>query len=190
MQPQPTPDQARRHDALVTLAGSLIEGELLMEAGSLPRPGWLCRRRLRKALEYLRQALQIHPQNWSAMWTMGKVYQRLRLQDQALGWFRQAHQIKPDQADIAREAGVAAIETGQGKLAVSFLTAAIAARPNDPGLVANLALAHLVNRDIDQAKSCAVQAVERDPHDEVSRSVLRTICEVEAGTRPIPSSFV
>ena len=190
MQPQLTPDQACRHDALVALASALIEGELLLEAGSLPRPGWLCRRKLKKALEHLGQALQIHPQNWSAMWTMGKVYQRLRLQDQALRCFHQAHQIKPDQADVAREAGIAAIETGQGKLAVSFLTAAITARPDDPGLVANLALAHLVNRDIDRAKSCAAQAVERNRHDEASRSVLRIICEVEAGTRPIPSSFV
>lgn len=190
MQMQPTPDQVCRHDGLLALGNALVEGELLAEGSFRGRPGWFCRRKLKKALGYFRQVLQIHPQNWSVMWTVGKVYQRLGLHDEALRWFSQAHQINPDQADVAREAGIAAIETGQGELAISFLTAAIAARPDAPGLVANLALAHLVNRDINQAKSCAAQAVERDQRDEVSRSVLEIICEVEAGTRPIPNSFV
>ena len=72
----------------------------------------------------------------------------------------------------------------------SEINAAIQAKPHDPGLVANLALAYLAKGDVAQAKSCAVQATGRDGQDAVSQSVLRLICEVEAGKRPIPKSFV
>ena len=136
------------------------------------------------------QALRIHPDNWAVLWTVGKIHQRFRAFDQAYECFSRAHRLKPDEPDVAREAGVTAIELGRAALAISLLQQAIAARPDDAGLVANLALAHLANGDIGQAKSHALQAVESSRHDPVNNSVLHLVCEVEAGVRPAPRSFL
>ena len=70
--------------------------------GRLPRPlddeG---RRRLHDAILLFEEVLRIKPDNSSAMWLLGKIYQRLEDHERGLEWFARAHEIKPDQPDVA-----------------------------------------------------------------------------------------
>ena len=148
------------------------------------------RSRFRKAARHFESALAIHPTGWSSMWALGKICQRLGEFDQALTWFSRAHSIEPGQPDVAREAGLAALETNEPERAKVFLEAAIRARPEDPGLVANLALAQLLSGSVDDAQHSASEAVARAPQDQISRRVLGVVQKVRAGRFPMPKSMV
>ena len=186
-----TPEQSARHNTLYKEGVGLIEGELVLGnfGPRVPKPGWFLRRRLRKAIRCFVQVVEINPANWNAMWLMGKVYHRLDDREESLHWFREAHRINPEQPDVAREAGIAALDLGEGNLGLEFCKAAVAMAPNDPGLVANLALAYLISGDVKQAKETAQLAVERNPKDIVSQNVLKLIEKVASGARRIPNSM-
>ena len=189
MERQVTEDQAREHDRVYQLGWSLTKGLLLLD-GDDPsrRPGWFARRRLRRALGCFEAALQIFPDGWQSLWAMGKIHQRLGESAESLGCLARAYQLKPDQPGVAREAGIAATELGDGPRAVQFTRAAIALVPDDPGLVSNLALALLINRQVEEARAVAADAVARAPADPIAKTVRRLIEDVAAGRRPQPRS--
>lgn len=184
---QLTEDEVREHDRVYQQGWALTKGHLLLAgADHLGRPGWLSRRRLRRALQWA--ALQVFPDGWPSLWVMGKIHQRLGETTEALGCFARAHQIKPDQPDVAREAGIAASDVGDGQRAVQFTRAAVASAPNDPGLVSNLALALLINDQIQEAQAVAADALTRAPADPIARRVKVIADDVAAGKRPRPRS--
>jgi tetratricopeptide (TPR) repeat protein len=187
MERELTAQQIRAHDEAYQKGCSLIEGEILLEgaASALPVP-WLARRRLRKAIACFEEALGLAPRNWSALWLLGKIHQRLDEYPEALGCFARSHDLAPTEPDVAREAALAAIECGDGPAAVRFAKAAIAASPDDQGLVSNLAIAWLIAGDLTQARATAAEAAARAPDDPVCGTVLRVIDEVAAGRRPRP----
>jgi Flp pilus assembly protein TadD len=189
MSRQLTEEEAREHDRVYKQGWSLTKGELLLGGrGRLRRPGWLSRRRLKRALECFEAALQISPDGWPSLWAMGKIHQRLGESAEALGCFARAHQIKPDHPDVAREAGIAASEAGDGPRAVQFTRAAVAAAPNDPGLVSNLALALLIDDHVPEAQAVAMDAVTRAPTDPIAKKVKAIVDEVASGNRARPRS--
>jgi tetratricopeptide (TPR) repeat protein len=186
-----TPEQTERHNELYRQGWALIEGEFLAGEDApqrRPYPGWLARRRLRRAATCFQKALELAPDNWSAMWAIGKIHQRLTELPQALAWFERAFAANPNQPDVAREAGIVATQLGAGADAVRFSRAAVAANPDDPGLVANLALALLIHGQVSEAQRAAIDACARAPHDSVSRTVDRIVKEVASGARPVPGS--
>ena len=123
------------------------------------------------------------------MWAIGKVYQRLGDQDAALEWFTRAHAINPSHPDVAREAGIAALDLGRVEEALAFCLAAVASHPDDPGLVCNLALAHcLAGQDTD-ALRCVAEAADRDPSDTMTATVNHFISQVAAGKTPRPRTL-
>ena len=184
-----TDDQAREHNRVYQRGWELIKGELLIADRTPSRgPGWLARRRLRQAIECFDAALKIAPQGWQSLWAMGKIHQRLGELPEALGCFARAHQLQPSQPDVAREAGIAASDMGDGPAAVRFTRAAIASKPEDAGLVSNLALALLISGEIEQAKTAAAEAHARAPDDPITRTVHRIVDEVAEGKRPRPKT--
>jgi Flp pilus assembly protein TadD len=131
----------------------------------------------------------MNPEGWSSMWALGKISQRLGDQAAAFDWFVKAHSLKPDQPDVAREAGIAALDLGRAEAALTLCRAAVACGPDDPGLVCNLALAHCLAGDDAEAVRCVTQAAERDPADPVTATVRHFIREVASGKRPRPRSL-
>jgi tetratricopeptide (TPR) repeat protein len=189
MSRQLTEEEVREHDRVYKQGWSLTKGELLLAGRDrLGRPGWLSRRRLKRALECFEAALQISPDGWPSLWAMGKIHQRLGESAEALGCFARAHEIKPDHPDVAREAGIAASDAGDGPRAVQFTRAAVAAAPNDPGLASNLALALLIDDQIQEAQAVAMDAVTRAPADPIARKVKTIADEVASGKRARPRS--
>jgi Flp pilus assembly protein TadD len=97
--------------------------------------------------------------------------------------------VAPEQPDVAREAGLAALELGDNKRAEALFRSAIQRSPSDAGLVANLALAQLLRGLVDEAHASASEAVARNPGDRVSRAVLTAVRKVREGGAPLPKSL-
>jgi Flp pilus assembly protein TadD len=123
------------------------------------------------------------------MWALGKIHQRLGDQPAAFAWFAKAHAVKPDQPDVAREAGIAALDIGRFADALALCQTAVRHSPDDPGLVCNLALAHCLAGQDAEAERCAADAVQRDPKDAISATVLNFIRDVASGKRRRPTTL-
>jgi Flp pilus assembly protein TadD len=185
-----TQAEANRHNALTSKGWALTDGRLVLQDHEpSKRPGWYTRWKLGRAAKCFEQALEINPDGWSSLWALGKIHQRLGDQEAAFAWFTKAHEIKPDQPDVAREAGIAALDIGRVDEALAMCRAAVACLPDDPGLVCNLALAHCLAGQDSEAERCALEAVERDPRDTVSDTVLAFVRDVSSGRRGRPSTL-
>lgn len=186
-----TPEEAERHNALTDKAWSLTQGEMLLdEPHPVGAPNWFVKRKLQKAIRYFEQALEINPAGWQSMWAIGKIHQRLGCPEAAFLWFNRAHQVNPQQTDVAREAGLAALDLGKSKEALYLCKAAVQLAPDDAGLVANLAWAHLISGDVALAQKSIQQALEANPEDDISKTVLQIIDEVASGVRPVPKTLL
>ena len=188
MERQLTDEEILEHNRLYEKGWSLVEGELLVGAGPPRKVGRRSRKKLQEATACFEGALDIAPDNWQSMWALGKIHQRLGEESKALDYFTKAHELDPSQVDVAREAGIAATELGDGPAAVRFTRAAIAAKPDDAGLVSNLALAHLIAGSVQEAQITAVKAVSKAPDDPVAKAVRDLVEEVAQGKRPCPKS--
>ena len=73
---------------------------------------------------------------------------------------------------------------------VPISTAAIDNDPDNAGLVANLALAHMLNEEDTHAVECAERAARTAPDDEISHNVLALVRDVAAGRRPRPKTLL
>lgn len=177
------------HDLTFRRGCELVKHRLLINGTRSGILTWLGKRRLKKAVELFKATLKINPSGWPAMWNLGKIYQRLGDHSEALAWFRRAHELKPDQPDVAREAGLEALEVGDYSTAKSYLESAIQSNPDDPGLVANLALAELLGGDAHSATRLANDAVARNPSDRISKAVARLADRVRSGKCHVPRSM-
>jgi tetratricopeptide (TPR) repeat protein len=182
-----TQAEADRHNALIAKGWALTKGRLVLhDQEPSGRPGWFSRWQLRRAIRCFEQALAINPEGWSSMWAPGKIHHRIGDQATAFSWFAQAHALRPDEPEVAREAGLAALDIGRVGEGLTLCQAAVACKPDDPGLVSNLALAHCLAGQDAEAERCAVEAVKRVPSDEIPATVLQFVREVASGQRPRP----
>ena len=78
--------------------------------------------------------------------------------------------------------------SGNAELGLQCSQAALDARPDDPGLMANLALAHLLGGDLAVAEGFVSKSLELAPDDRISEFLSEVIREVVEGTRPRPAS--
>jgi tetratricopeptide (TPR) repeat protein len=172
-----TEHQRLEHNKLFAEASALIENEIpLHDRPPLPRPGWWLRRKLKRAVLLFKRALDLAPENWSAMWLIGKVHQRLGEEDTALSWFERAYQVNPSQPDVAREASLCAMDVGRCDAAVIYAHRATQIEPDSAGLHANLALAYLLAGRIDEAHRSIERSLAGDASDTISQTI-RTIIQ-------------
>jgi len=120
------------------------------------------------------------------MWALGKIYQRLGDHERSYQWFLRARSLNPDQPDVAREAGLAAMDAGRVEEALELCLAAVHLSPDDLGLRCNLALAYLLAGDDSNALECASIAANGDPGDDISQNVLAFVRDVRDGRKPRP----
>jgi len=185
-----TQAEADRHNAITAKGWALTDGRLLLQSQQpSERLGWCTRWKLRRAARCFERALEINPDGWSSMWALGKIHQRLGDQTLAFAWFAKAHAFKPDQPDVAREAGIAALDIGRVEDALALCRAAVVLSPGDPGLLANLALAYCLAGEDAEAERCAAEAVYRNRNDCVSATVLGFVRDVASEVRERPKSL-
>ena len=176
--PQP-PSEEDRPDALSIRLGALAP---------LSQPGWWLRRKLKRALLLFERALGLAPENWSAMWLVGKVHQRLGDGAEALSWFERAYQVNPSQSDVAREASLCAMDIGRGDAAVVFAYRATQIEPDSAGLHANLALAYLLAGSINEAQRSIDRSLSADASDTISQTIRAIIQHFSTNGRRPPKS--
>jgi tetratricopeptide (TPR) repeat protein len=171
-----TEAESAEHNRLFKEAADIAMKEIqLHDRPQLPAPGWLLRRKLDHVLKLFNKVLQLKPENWSAMWLMGKVHQRLQNKPEALEWFGRAYQVNPSHPDVAREASMSAMELGQNDDAIAYAYRAAQITPQDHGLLTNLALAYLLAGQIDHAKTCVEQSLAGSPDDKISQTIAAMI---------------
>ncbi len=160
----------------------------LADRPHMPAPGWLTAYKLRRAIALFKRALQINPQNWNAMWFIGKLEQRLRNWEEAFDYHVRAYQINPTQPDVAREASLSAMALGRTDEAIRIAHAASSLQPSNAGLSANLALAYLLAGRVSDAHVAIDQALSQDPNDAVSETLEAMIRHFESYGRVPPNT--
>ena len=181
---QMTLAQVEEHNRLYKEAIQIANNEIIIQ-GHLRRYDSTARSRLDHALQLLTRVIDLNPNNWSAMWFVGKIHQRCGDQSAALEWFARAHNLNPGQVDVSREASLCAMELGRSKEAISYASSALRVRPSDAGLWSNLALGFLLAGRLDEAKQSIEKTKVEDPADPIAKTVSRMIEHfIASGQRP------
>ncbi|MDB6015830.1 MAG: hypothetical protein JWR19_319 [Pedosphaera sp.] len=177
------------HNRIFEEASALIKNEIpLHERPRMPAPGWFLRRRLKRALALFDRVLELKPENWPAMWLVGKIHQRLGDFNTALSWFERAYQENPSQPDVAREASMCAMNTGRHDVAIVFAHRATQIEPANAGLHANLALAYLQAGRISDAQASIERSIAGDPADKISQTIRAIIKHFATNGRTPPTT--
>jgi len=176
------------HNRLYVAATNLLDEDRVLV---LPLPASLdevAQSRVRKAIALLERVMDLDSENWAALWVMGKAYQGLGEHELALDCFTRARFLQGDQPQVAREAGISAMECGRADVAIEFTSAALALSPDDAGLRANLGLAYLFAGQPECARQLIDSALKEKPDDEITRGISSIVDDVLTGKRPCPRS--
>ncbi|MEM7477121.1 MAG: hypothetical protein AAF483_19230 [Planctomycetota bacterium] len=136
---------------------------------------------VQRGIQLLTFITQANPENWSAYWIIGKAQQALGATEQAYEAFRASFEIQDENADVAREFMFECLNLGRGKEGVAVALHAVDLEPRNAGLVANLALAHLINADLDAAEDAVNQSLAIDSKDKITNDLAKLIQDVKAG---------
>lgn len=184
-----TEQQRIEHNRTFEEACAIVQDEIpLHERPTMPEPGWWMRRKLKRAISLFERVLTLNPENWSAMWLVGKVHQRLGDFAAALSWFERSYQVNPSQPDVAREASMCAMDIGRHDAAIVFAHRAVQIGPTSAGLHANLALAYLLAGRISDARASIEHSLSIDPADAISQTVAAITQHFTANGRTPPAT--
>ena len=142
-----------------------------------------------EGIELLTRATKLNPGNWPAYWLIGMSERALGRPHPEHAALIEAHQIFPEQPDVARELMGACLAIGDTKQALAAAKAAQSASPEDAGLEANLGLALLYDGQTDAALAAAQSALRRAPDDEITKALAEFIEDVRSGKRDLPQKF-
>jgi tetratricopeptide (TPR) repeat protein len=108
---------------------------------------------IKNGIAKLEQVLVLNPQNWAAFWIIGKGHQALENYQKAYESFKASWSIHKQNIDVAREYMIQCLNLGKSAEGVAIAEAALRLEPNEPGLVANYALALLIDGQMDRAEN-------------------------------------
>jgi len=132
-------------------------------------------------------AVKLDGSRADVLWALGQAQQALGDHESAYQALHRAYLFDGGKnADLPKELVLECLETGRGAEAVSVAQDAMRLHPEDSGMLANLALAYVIDGQVDVAIQTADRAVAVDPRDDVSATALQRILEVRAGKRPAP----
>lgn len=142
-----------------------------------------------KGIRYLDAVTKINPNNYAAYWIIGKGYQSIKQHDSAYLHFDKAFELKKDNPDVARELMIECLHLGKGKEAVNVSLHALSLDSSNAGLIGNLALAYLINGDIELADKTIKKAMQTNPNDKINLRLSQIISEVISGKRSRPTKY-
>ena len=144
-------------------------------------------RDVRRGIELLTFVTQANPANWNAHWIIGKGHQALGHAKAACDSFRASFDLQKHNPDVAREYMFECLNLGRGSEGVMAASHALSLEPGNAGLHANMALAFLIDAQLDQALAAASKSLELDPTDRITRNVQMMIRQVKSGEKPQPT---
>jgi|SRR5688572_18174237 len=182
-----SPEAQKEAQKLWEKACALTKGELILHEnqGRKP-PGFWTRLKLKRAVKLFEKVLQLAPNHWNSMWTLGKTVQRLGNERTAFDWFVKAWDQTPRNIDVAREAALSAMHLGLARHAIEYCEEALRLKPDEPGLICNLALALIHDGKPAEALAQAKLAVDRNPKDIVNVNVMRLAAHLLQTGDPCP----
>jgi tetratricopeptide (TPR) repeat protein len=144
---------------------------------------------IKTGIEYLDAVTKINSNNYSAYWVKGKGYQVLKMHKNAYDEFNYSFKINKENPDVARELMIECIELGKGKEAVEISLFASSLKPNDSGLIGNVALSYLISGNLILAEQNIKKAIELNPKDKINLRLDQIINEVKTGKRKKPKNY-
>lgn len=141
---------------------------------------------IERGIELLKSSIEINEGGGSAYWLIGKAYQALKNDAEALAAFKRAFELERENKDVAREYCLACLDAGEPKRALMAAGRAVTIAPDDAGLRSNLGLAYLLDAQLDHAEGVLVTATEMDPNDSIAKNLLRLVGQVKTGERAQP----
>lgn len=181
-----TQAEADRHNELIRKGWEILNEHVLLAARGPGRVGFFARHRLKKAVTLFREALRIAPESYPCRWALGKICQALGDHERSLGWFEEAWSLEKGNADVCREAGLAAMHSGDFVKALEFCDRAIALKPDDAGLHCNRALVLMfLEHDADAIEAVAC-SLRLNATDQATLGVRAVVHAVADGRRPRP----
>lgn len=161
----------------------------LVDRDSPPAASQTARGELERGIDLLNQAVAIYPANWAACWVIGKAYQALGDSENACEAFGKSFGLQKGNPDVAREYMFECLNLSRADKAIAAARHAVSLKPDDAGLLANLALALLIGGKLDEAADSITRAMAIAPHDEISQNLKVRIADVRCGRRPQPSKL-
>jgi len=189
-EPVPVISNDEEHNRYYKQAGDLVTPYLRLSDGREKR--WntpKAQADLRRGIELYGAVVKYAPSNWNAYWLMGKAHQALREPAAAYDAFGRAYAIQQENADVAREYMFECLETEHVPEGITVAEHAATLRPQEAGLVANLALAYVIAGRTNEALSKVEESLALDPNDKVTASLQRVIREIIEGKRPQPKKL-
>lgn len=143
---------------------------------------------LAAAIQSLDVAIGIQPESSTAWWARGKALQLLGDHEQAYEAFHRSYKIDEGKnPDSGVQLLLECLETGRGGEAVHVAETITKAQPDNAGMLANLALAYLINGQLADAARAVSNAAAMDPEDQAIAAARTRIDNVQAGRLPKPN---
>jgi tetratricopeptide (TPR) repeat protein len=175
-----------RHDEYYQKGFACIDPYVQLQGKPRKRPN---KDKIKEGIKYLEAVTKINPENWAAFWLKGKAYQSLEHPQSAYNAFKKAFDIEKENADVARELMIEALNLGKGEEGVKMGKHALSLNPNNTGLMGNLGLAYLINGETDNAEGITRKAISLNPQDGINKQILNIINEVKSGKRAQPRKY-
>jgi len=171
------------------LKGTKLINPYIVLSNKLPVIDKTAEKNIIEGVRYLDAVTQINPNNFAAYWFKGKGYQALKQHDSAYKQFDKSFAINKEDPNVARELMLECLSLGKGKEAVEISLHTLTVDGTDAGLLANLALAYIINDNLDLAESTIEKAILANPSDKINLNVKRMLEEVIAGKRTRSEKF-
>lgn len=178
-----------RHNALLKKGWGILNKYVLLLGRDNNKIGFWEKYHLKKAIRIYHEALNIVPDNYSSKWALGKIYQVLGNHDSSLKWFENAWMLEKENADICREASLAALNLGDFQKALEFCDKAIRLQPDDAGLYCNKALVMMFLKQDAEAMDAVAYSLKLRPADQITLNVRKVLYSVLDGNRSRPESM-
>jgi tetratricopeptide (TPR) repeat protein len=140
------------------------------------------------AIASLDVAIGIEPESSTAWWGRGKAFQLLGDHENAYESFHHSYKIDEGKnPDAGVQLLLECLETGRGGEAVHVAQTIVKADPENAGMLANLALAYLINGQVDEAARAVNGAEALDPEDQAITAAKKRVDDVRSGHLPRPN---
>ena len=182
--------QTLEHNRLYKEGSDLVSPYMqLVNRGSKPAGSHAAREELERGIDLLEQAISIDPANWAAHWIVGKAHQALGDSENACDSFGASYALHQGNADIAREYMFECLNLGHADKGLMAARHAVSLKPEDAGLIANLALALLIGGKLHEASETLAKALTLSPNDEICQKLQQMIADVKSGRKSQPTKM-
>lgn len=180
-------DNTNKHNQLYKKASKLISKYIITDENHNPH-GFFVKRKLRKAVQILQEALTLNSQNSSAYFLLGKAYQSLKQLDNALPIIIKAHELEPTNPLFIREIGFTAGSLNNHELAIKYMEPFITSNPNDGGILFNLGLSYLFTEKPDKALDYFEASLKIEANNTITTKIIKMCKKVIAGKINCPKN--